>query len=282
MQHKVLVAYASRHGSTEGIGQRIAATLQVKDVDATAVPIGDIKEVDGYDGYVVGSAVYALHWLRWSWELRPSPSGLPPAASGVAVQQRTVDGRVRRPEGGCSARTSRILASRHRGTWPRDLCRGLARGRQANRGDGEGHVPLPDGAQGAARKQYTRDWAAIDAFAERIAGEVELALRPGDLTRNSRRERPDSRRRRGHRCPSQVADQIRPEPPRRVAAPQPLAGPTLEKLERRAASGRHVGHPTIETEPREGRHRGGGDTTTLCRFSACVASFLATASVPAA
>ena len=46
-----------------GFGPYIAATLQVKGVDATAMPVSEVKDAAGYDGYVIGSAVYALHWL---------------------------------------------------------------------------------------------------------------------------------------------------------------------------------------------------------------------------
>ena len=32
-------------------------------VDATAQPVADVRDASGYDGYVIGSAVYAMHWL---------------------------------------------------------------------------------------------------------------------------------------------------------------------------------------------------------------------------
>lgn len=60
----VLVAYASRHGSTMEIAQRIAAVLreagfrtEVRSVDA----IGDITP---YDAFVIGGAAYMFHWLK--------------------------------------------------------------------------------------------------------------------------------------------------------------------------------------------------------------------------
>jgi menaquinone-dependent protoporphyrinogen oxidase len=63
MDNKLLVAYASRHGSTQGIAERIASTLRSNHVDATAMPVEAVRDADGYDGYVIGSAVYAMHWL---------------------------------------------------------------------------------------------------------------------------------------------------------------------------------------------------------------------------
>lgn len=59
----VLVAYASRHGATEGIAERIAETLLVAGVDAEAKPAAAVKSLSGYDAFVVGSAAYMRHWL---------------------------------------------------------------------------------------------------------------------------------------------------------------------------------------------------------------------------
>jgi menaquinone-dependent protoporphyrinogen oxidase len=63
MTHSILVTYASRHGSTRAIADRIATTLRACSLDATVLPIDQVRDVDGYDGYVIGSAVYAMRWL---------------------------------------------------------------------------------------------------------------------------------------------------------------------------------------------------------------------------
>lgn len=60
----VLVAYASRHGSTAGIAERIAASLTAAGVSAEAHPAGDIHDVSVYDAFVVGAAAYMFHWLK--------------------------------------------------------------------------------------------------------------------------------------------------------------------------------------------------------------------------
>jgi menaquinone-dependent protoporphyrinogen oxidase len=60
----VLVAYASRHGATQGIAERIARTLQEAGVDAEARPAATIKSVAGYDAFVIGSAAYMFHWEK--------------------------------------------------------------------------------------------------------------------------------------------------------------------------------------------------------------------------
>ena len=60
----VLVAYASKFGSTAEIAETIAEELQRTGLDVTCVPAGDAKSVTGYDGVVLGSAVYMKRWRR--------------------------------------------------------------------------------------------------------------------------------------------------------------------------------------------------------------------------
>jgi menaquinone-dependent protoporphyrinogen oxidase len=60
----VLVAYASRHGATKEIAERIAAALREAGLDAEARSVKDIRDVGAYDAFVIGSAAYMLHWLK--------------------------------------------------------------------------------------------------------------------------------------------------------------------------------------------------------------------------
>ncbi len=60
----VLVAYASRHGSTAGIAERIADRLRSAGVDAEVARAGDVRRPEAYDAYVVGGAAYMFHWLK--------------------------------------------------------------------------------------------------------------------------------------------------------------------------------------------------------------------------
>ena len=64
MTTRVLVAYASKMGSTAEIAERIAATLQAAGLEATAVPARDVTDVTAYDAVILGSALYAAHWQR--------------------------------------------------------------------------------------------------------------------------------------------------------------------------------------------------------------------------
>ena len=61
---RVLVAYASRHGATQGIAERIGETLRTEGLDAEVRPAGSVRSLDGYDAFVLGSAAYLSHWLK--------------------------------------------------------------------------------------------------------------------------------------------------------------------------------------------------------------------------
>ena len=60
---KVLVAYASTHGSTAEIASRIADTLNVAHVGVDLRHVSDVSDLTGYDAVVAGSAVYFGRWL---------------------------------------------------------------------------------------------------------------------------------------------------------------------------------------------------------------------------
>jgi menaquinone-dependent protoporphyrinogen oxidase len=64
MDMRVLVAYASRHGATQGIAERVADTLRDAGVDARARSVESVADLDGYDACVIGGAAYMFHWLK--------------------------------------------------------------------------------------------------------------------------------------------------------------------------------------------------------------------------
>ena len=61
---KVLVGYSSKYGATEGIAERIAATLQTAGQDATAVPLADVGDASAYDAFVIGGGAYMGSWRK--------------------------------------------------------------------------------------------------------------------------------------------------------------------------------------------------------------------------
>lgn len=60
----VLVAYATRHGATAGIAERIADGLHAAGLDAQAHPVTAAVDLQTYDAFVIGSASYMYHWLK--------------------------------------------------------------------------------------------------------------------------------------------------------------------------------------------------------------------------
>ena len=60
---RVLVTAASKHGSTFEIATAIGVELSRFGLDVTVEPVENVESVDGYDGVVIGSGVYAGRWL---------------------------------------------------------------------------------------------------------------------------------------------------------------------------------------------------------------------------
>src|SRR5215204_53294 len=76
---KVLVSAASKYGATSEIAEKIANTLREAlsergglggdDVVVDVVSAEQVGSVEDYDAVVLGSAVYAGHWLESAREL---------------------------------------------------------------------------------------------------------------------------------------------------------------------------------------------------------------------
>ena len=65
----VLVAYASKHGGTEGIATFIAERLRELGKDAEVRKAEDVSDLGGVEAVVLGSAVYAGSWMKEAMEL---------------------------------------------------------------------------------------------------------------------------------------------------------------------------------------------------------------------
>ena len=64
MTTRMLVAYATRHGSTAALAEAIGATVRDAGVEADVWPVGHCASIDAYDVVVLGSAVYMNRWLK--------------------------------------------------------------------------------------------------------------------------------------------------------------------------------------------------------------------------
>jgi menaquinone-dependent protoporphyrinogen oxidase len=118
---KVLVAVASKHGSTIEIAEAIAGEMGAMGIDAKARELETVTDLDGFDAVVLGSAIYMGRWLpearRFAdehsfalrqvpvWLFSSGPIGDPPKPNGVVPDVESV-------ATGLRAREARTFAGR--------------------------------------------------------------------------------------------------------------------------------------------------------------------------
>lgn len=64
MSKQVLVTYATKHGATTGIAEKIGEVLQKEGVPTDVVPVKKVKDLAPYTAVVLGSAVYIGRWRK--------------------------------------------------------------------------------------------------------------------------------------------------------------------------------------------------------------------------
>ena len=64
MPTRVLVAYATKLGSTREIAEAIGDTLRSAGLDPDVLPAAAVPDLAPYDAVIIGSALYAAHWQR--------------------------------------------------------------------------------------------------------------------------------------------------------------------------------------------------------------------------
>jgi menaquinone-dependent protoporphyrinogen oxidase len=183
---KILVAYASRHGATQGIAERIAATLERAGLDVTIQPAQNVGPVDKYDAFVIGSAAYMGGWLgdattfvrrnRDLLEARPVwlfSSG-PTSAELVDADGRDQLKAAEPKEFAEFARTIRPRGEQvFFGAYDPDAeAKGLAETLMSR------FMRMAPAARSALPAGDFRDWPAIEAWAESIARELQPAAAP--------------------------------------------------------------------------------------------------------
>jgi len=156
----VLVTYASKHGSTREIAERIAAHLEQHGVTVDLRPTNQVNGLDGFDAVVIGSAVYIGRWMKEATEfverVRPALAGSRVwlFSSGPLGDQPGVDPpQIAELEASLNVVEHRLFA----GSMSKDRLslveRALVKGVKAPYGD-------------------FRDWSAIDWWAAAIAKEL--------------------------------------------------------------------------------------------------------------
>jgi len=66
---RVLVSAATRYGATGEIARAIGEVLAERGFDTTVSPPEEVESIEEYDAAVLGSGVYAGHWLEPAKEL---------------------------------------------------------------------------------------------------------------------------------------------------------------------------------------------------------------------
>jgi menaquinone-dependent protoporphyrinogen oxidase len=64
---KAAVVYASKHGSTREIAERIAAVLRLEGIEADAFAAEEPEHLDDYGAVILGSAIYMGRWRPEAW-----------------------------------------------------------------------------------------------------------------------------------------------------------------------------------------------------------------------
>jgi menaquinone-dependent protoporphyrinogen oxidase len=66
---RILISVASKHGATAEIGQAIAEVLIGHGIEVRVQAPEAVDSMEGFDGVILGSAVYAGHWMAEAKDL---------------------------------------------------------------------------------------------------------------------------------------------------------------------------------------------------------------------
>jgi menaquinone-dependent protoporphyrinogen oxidase len=171
---KILVVYASKHGATKGIAERITTALRLAGHTAEARPAKDVLVPAGFDAFVIGSAAYFGHWQKEAtefvhhhhellagrpvWLFSSGPLGTATVdAKGHDVRDAAEPKEIAELRAAVGARDHRVFfGALDPGTL--GACDRLIRALPV------GHTLLPEGD--------FREWTEIDAWAATIASEL--------------------------------------------------------------------------------------------------------------
>ena len=175
----ILVTYATRHGSTQGIAERIAERLRANGLDAEVRPAAEVRDASRYDAFVVGGAAYMFHWLkdatafvkrnrallveRPTWLFSSGPVGTDTVdKQGRDVLETTIPKEFPELVAAIHPRGEKVFFG---AMDPAAKPAGLA----------ERFVSLLPAAKDALPKGDFRDWPAIDSWADEIARDLAAA-----------------------------------------------------------------------------------------------------------
>ncbi len=62
MAGKVLVAYATKHGSTKEVAEAVAQGIREGGWDVDLLRAKDVRSLEGYHGIIIGAPLYIMRW----------------------------------------------------------------------------------------------------------------------------------------------------------------------------------------------------------------------------
>jgi len=190
---RVQIVYASRHGGTAGIADRIAEVLRTAGADVVIADAIDRPDPSGFDAYVIGSGVQIGRWHNegveflernlaslaampvWLFSSGPLP--------GSSMTTETPDrltlalGPVEGPGSGGRKRIEELSAAIH----PREhrVFQGAFNPNDPPKSMQERLVRMMPAAKRVLPTGDFREWDAIDAWAREIAGQLVVKVPVG-------------------------------------------------------------------------------------------------------
>lgn len=165
----ILVTYASAHGSTADIAERIAARLRARGMEVDATAVEDAPRVEAFDAVVVGSAIHDGSWLPSAATFMTKNARALGTRPTWMFSVGMVDALPRVFRKWAKVERKKVVAPFIASMHPRGirLFSGVIR---------EAHFPRLGRALfrllGCRFGDY-RDWAAIDAWADAVFDELE-------------------------------------------------------------------------------------------------------------
>lgn len=189
----VQVVYASRHGATAGIAQRIAEVLRSEGVDVALADAADRPDAGGFDAYVIGSGVQIGSWLKEGTEYlernretlasRPvwlfSSGPLPGSSKMTEDTDRLTQ--ALGPEDGPGSGGRKKIVALSAAIRPREhrVFYGAYDPNDAPKSMVERLVRLMPASKGVLPTGDFREWDAIQAWAREIAAELTAKVPVG-------------------------------------------------------------------------------------------------------
>ena len=189
---RILIVYASRHGSTAGIAERLGMVLRARHVDAVVTTAAEMTDPASFDACVIGAGVYMGSWVRegtdylaryaatlatrpvWLFSSGPLPGSTKAPKDPVLDPVELALGPASGPGSGGRRKVEELAAR----IQPRDhrVFTGAFDPADPPKTMSERVVRIMPGSKGILPPGDYRDWPAIEAWAGEIASELEATV----------------------------------------------------------------------------------------------------------